>query len=78
MFYHFPFGAIGFTPDEWEIMPRTDRMVIKSWYLNGRNDERTALFEEYESARQVQNVKRRYSLQERPVVHFSWQDFTLY
>lgn len=78
LFYNFPHQAVGFETEEWESLPRTDRNTIRSYYLNGRDETRTVIFEGFETEYQVQKCRKEYKLAERPEINFQWADFYLY
>jgi len=78
MFLEFPFRQIGFSSDEWETMPRTHKVLIRDFYLNGCDDTRTVLYDEYQSDYELNKVKRTYQLSRRPRVQFASTDFTFY
>lgn len=75
MFLRFPFHDIGFSDDEWEELPRGDRVLIRDYYLNGKDSEQTLLYAEYDTAYQVRKIERRYELKSRPEIHFVLSDF---
>ena len=77
MFYNFPYLSVGFSHEEWETMPRNHRTVIRDYYLNGRDDTATAIYDEYDTERQVQYIERTYQLRSRPSVEIRLHDFTL-
>jgi hypothetical protein len=78
MFLDFPFEQIGFSEAEWEQMPRNHKVLIRDFALNGYDDTRTVLYDEYQSDYELNKVKRKYKLSQRPVVHFSSTDFCIY
>jgi len=77
VFYRFPFESAGFTQGEWNEMPRGNKMIIKQYYLNDRDDDQTALYAEYETMHQVWRVKNEYNMDARPDVRISFADFNI-
>lgn len=78
MFLDFRHRDLGFSDEEWEDMPRTHKVLIRDFALNGYDDIRTVLYDSYESDYELNKVKRVYQLSRRPRVQFSVQDFTIY
>ncbi len=78
MLYRFPFHLAGFTEDEWETMPRGDRVLVRDYYLNGRDTDQTMLYGEFETDYQPRKVSRKYKLEERPDVFISLDHFFIY
>lgn len=75
MFWHFEPEKAGFTEEEWDRVPRRDRVLIKSYHLNGGDIDQTFLFCEYETQRQVRLTEKRYELEHRPLIQLSYSDF---
>lgn len=78
MFYTFPYWDAGFSEEEWENMPRGDKVLIRDYYLNGRNAIRTVLYDEYMSDYQMDKMHRQYHLEGRPNVCISIDSFNIY
>lgn len=75
MFYRFPYHQAGFSDEEWEVMPRGDRVLVRSYYLNGRDTDQTMLFDEFDTDYQPRKVARKYKLETRPDVFISLDHF---
>lgn len=75
MFLHFDYLQAGFTDEEWDQMPRRDRVLVRDYQLNGGDADQTAMYAEYDTAFQVEKVEKRYNLKKRPLVYFTFADF---
>ncbi len=74
VFYSFPYQLAGFTHDEWEAMPRGDRVLIRDYYLNGEDADQTAIYNEYETMHQVWKIKRDHNMDTRPNIKITYSD----
>ena len=77
MFYYFPYHAVGFDDETWEAMPRVERVIVRDWYLNGRDRRQTTTYGEYDTPFQVGKVERKYNLHQRPFLRIQTADFHL-
>lgn len=77
MFYRFPYHQAGFTDDEWELMPRGDRVLVRDYYLNGRDTDQTMLYDEFETDYQPRRAVQRYQLERRPDVSIRLEHFCI-
>lgn len=77
MFYRFPYIAVGFSDEEWEGMPRGHRVLIRDWYLNGRDRDQTLLYDEFDTYSQVWRIEKKYKLKERPIVKINVWDLNV-
>lgn len=65
MFFNFPYESIGFSEEEWEDVSRTDKLIIRDFYLNGCDKDQTMLFGFYETDRKVRTAIKKYNLPQR-------------
>lgn len=66
MLFNFDYLALGFAEEEWELIPRSHKLIIRDFEWNGRDDWQTALFGFYETEDPVRKVVKRYELRRRP------------
>lgn len=78
MFYKLPYEALGFTLEEWDDVTPGDRRLIRDWVLNGRNETRLVLYDEYQDDSKIRKVIHQYKLNERPQIHLTYSSFTIY
>lgn len=71
MFFVFPFQKLGFTEDQWEGMPRNDRVIIRDFELNNRDVDQTMFYDYYETSSKIRKVINRYNLKSRPQLQLS-------
>lgn len=76
MFLSFAYHQAGFTDEQWEEIPRTDRVIIRDFFLNGRDVDQTMLYNYYETDSKVRKAVKRYDLKTRMMPHFSLADFS--
>ncbi len=74
MFYDFPYLKAGFKEEEWEEVPRTDKVIIKAFYMNEGDLDQTMLSEFYETDRKVRGAVKTYGLFSRPFVQVKLAD----
>lgn len=67
----FPYLSAGFEEDEWYDIPRTDKLIIRDFYLMDGNKDRMVNFGFYESDRSVRGAMKMYALPLRPVLQLS-------
>ena len=77
MFYNFPYQLAGFSHEDWEELPRGDRVIIRDYYLNGMSWEQTLIYDEYETSYQVRKVEIERKLEERPKISIRVADFRI-
>ena len=75
MFYRFPFYQAGFTEEEWEEMPRGNKVIVRDYFLNKKDREQCLLYGEFETVYQVRKVEKYYDLESRPEIIFCAEDF---
>lgn len=68
MLFDFPYEAAGFKEEVWEIIPRTDKCIIRDYFTNGRSVEQTGLFGFYETDRSIREAVNVYGLRSRPKI----------
>ena len=78
MFYSFPYRALDFTQDQWDAMPRVERVLIRDYYLNGRDTKQTAAYGEYDTPYQVWKIIKKYDLKTRAAPMIKLCEFHLY
>jgi hypothetical protein len=66
MLYDFPYLAAGFTEEEWDGIPRTDKTIIRDYYLFGGNQDKMLSFEFYDTDRKIRGAMKIYHLRARP------------
>lgn len=71
MLFNFDYLSVGFAEEEWEKIPRTDKLIIRDFETNSRDVWQTALFGWYETDDQVRKAVKKYDLRERPRFHLS-------
>lgn len=77
MFHHFDYFRYGFTDEEWDEIPRVDKVIIRDYALNGGDRDQTMWYGYYETIYQVRKAEKEYHLDRRPKIHFSYTDFNL-
>jgi len=78
MFYSLPYQDLGFSDEEWEEVTSGDKRLIRDWVLNGRNETRTVLYDEYIDDSKIRKVIHQYKLTERPHIQLTYSSFTIY
>jgi hypothetical protein len=78
MFFQLPYKQLGFTDEEWEEITPGDRRLIRDWELNGRNELRTVLYNDYIDDSKIRKVLHHYQLRERPQIKLTFSSFNLY
>ncbi len=68
MFYSFPYLQAGFSHDEWDDVPRTDKVIVRDYFMNEGNCEQASLFGFYDTDRSVRGAIKKYDLHKRPFV----------
>lgn len=77
MFYNFEPSEAQFSDEEWDTIPRTDKVIIRDWYLNGCNNDQTMMYGFYETEFKVRRAVDKYELRARPRVQLSLASFRL-
>lgn len=75
MFFNLRYDLLGFSDNEWWNMTRGDKCLVRDYVLNGYDETQTLMYDEYESARQVRHVTKKYDLEKRPRIALSHSDF---
>ena len=66
MIFRFDYLALGFQEEEWDAIPRTDKLIIRDYEINGRDSWQASLFGYYETDDSVRKAIKRYDLKSRP------------
>jgi len=65
MFLNFDHRVVDFEDEEWEEISRTDKVIIRSWFLHSGDNDQAALAEYYETDRSVRDAVKNYGLIDR-------------
>lgn len=77
MFYNFNPSEAGFSDETWDAIPRTDKVIVRDWYLNGGNNDDTMLYGFYETDFSIRSAVNKYELRARPRIQISLAHFHL-
>lgn len=61
----FPYLLLGFSEEEWFDVPRTDKVIIKDWFIFRGNIEGVMRENFYETDFKIRRARDRYSLRNR-------------
>lgn len=77
MLFNFDHREAGYTDDEWESIPRTDKVIIRDWHLHGGDKDQVMLFNFYETDRKIRRAVDIYELREKPLLQISLASLSL-
>ncbi len=63
--FDFPYLIAGFTEDEWFDVPRTDKVIIKDWYIFHGNMDFVMRENFYETDGKIRKARDRYGLRNK-------------
>lgn len=77
MFFNFDHAEADFTDEQWDDIPRTDKVIIRDFFLNDCNVDQTMLYGYYETDFKVRQAVHKYELRARPRIALSLARFHL-
>ena len=67
----FPYIVADFRHDEWEEIPRTDKLIIRDYYLLKGNLDQIMNWSFYETDRKIRGAMKTYVINKRPKFDFA-------
>lgn len=77
MLFNFEPETVGFYDEEWELIPRTDKVIIRDFFLHGGDKDQVMLYNFYETDKKIRNAVNLYELRARPRLQLSLASFSL-
>lgn len=71
MLFDFPYLQAGFSDEQWDHVPRTDKVIIRDWYLMKGDLDAVMYFGFYQTDRHIRGAVKDYGLRARPQLQLS-------